>query len=616
MDDWRDSTQPVGLDLYRKLPKSLLKEFQEVRHLTQKFLDEFLVSHLKTSELNLETQPERLDHELLQALNERGFFSMWLPRFIGGRGCHPLSMTVFNELVAQHCLGVANIVGAHYFGFGLLALSHNYKIMTRITRDIRLGERNKNPCLLSAAVTEPTAGTDREDLRLLKKAKISCRATKTGDAYLLQGQKIYISNAAWARYHIVVTTSQWEQPEKETVILVVPQSTKGLQVSPPMRKWGQNACPASEISFQDCLISSENIALSRDDFPSDSEFSEYSRLVTDHLLAQSRAGVASLASGVCLSALKVAEDTVNVSLSKNEEWIQSKVAGLMRNAMHARLMAWEASLASQSFGVQGKTLQSWFFNFQKKAPQFLLSLLGKCMQTAGFSQSVRKQVLSQNANYALGLSSLAKFSTTDLCADSLNLTLEIVGPGSLTRNQNDLFKKIRDAKLMQIYEGTNQLNRIQAWYGLTKTQEASVFEANEKRVSMTLPLRESVTIEKIQLMRQAFDICFEYGKNRVQGGALLLDWSEHRQIMAGLQIQLETVEYLAQKSQSERETVRLMIQTDQILMPHMSTCMQLMGGRGYLYESGLPELFQKALQLKSQNEPMEKLNLGFWGAFH
>ena len=210
------------MDLIRSLPCGALNEFDNVEKLCKKFQDEFLNDYLKR---NPSPPDEVLDFNLLKELNRRQFFSLWLPRFLGGQGYNPLSMTVFNEIIGGQCLGIANIVGAHYFGFGLLALSHNYKLMKRIGKEIQKGEKNNEPCLLSAAVTEPTAGTDREDLRLLRKAELSCWAEKENGGYKVSGKKIFISNAAWASYHIVVTTTQKQNPEKETLILAVPANS-------------------------------------------------------------------------------------------------------------------------------------------------------------------------------------------------------------------------------------------------------------------------------------------------------------------------------------------------------------------------------------------------------
>lgn len=603
MANWRSSVLPLGFSLLRQLPQGLMKEFLEIEEVANDFINTFLLKHLETSEKKLEQNTEFLDFTLLNELNRRNFFSFWIPRVLGGRGYHPLTMTVFNERLSECCLGTANIVGAHYFGFGLLALSQNFKLMRQITTEIRKGEASNAPCVLSAAVTEPTAGTDREDPRLLKKAKLSCSAEKTENGYKLNGQKLYISNAVWARYHIVVTTTQTEKPENEILIIVVPNDSEGLKVESPLRKWGQNACPASQISFDECFIPENNIALSRADFQSDDEFFLYSNAVTDNLLAQSRAGVAAMAAGSCRKSLKYLEEYLSTSNLRHDQWVQSKVSEVIKNTSLARLIAWEAALYAQACGPQKSLLIPMTFTFFKHLPGFLENFFGRWMESAYFSRQMRKRVVQHQATEALGVSSLAKSTASDLAFDSALIATEILGSKSQKDNFYDLIKVLRDTKLLQIFEGTNQLNRLQCFSGLTKVKDFSVFENDSAISSKTID--STLSQPKLDLMKKAYQICFEHSQTRLQGGRLITNWSEHQQLLTQLQDELENFDFLLLHSKTDIDCSRLSLSLDQKILPFISLCMQLMGGKGYLYKSELPDLFQEAFELKNQGVQFE-----------
>ncbi len=604
--DKRDAKPyPLSVDLIRSLPRGILEELCCVEKICRKFQNEFLNEYLKK---NPNPQDETLDFKLLKELNRRQFFSLWLPRFLGGQGYNPLSMTIFNEIIGGQCLGVANIIGAHYFGFGLLALSHNYKLMKRIGREIALGEKNNEPCLLSAAVTEPTAGTDREDLRLLRKAELSCWAEKENSGYKIYGKKIFISNATWARYHIVVTTTQKEHPEKETLILAVPADSKGLTASSPFKKWGQNSCPASEVHFQNCWIKTENVALSRDNFSSDSEFLQYSSVVTDNLLAQSRAGVASMAAGVCAAVLSQTEELLKNFPEHNQEWLQAKISKLIKNSILSRTLAWEASILSQFSGPQEKMLNPFLFKLLKYSPSFIISLLGSGMNSSQFSRKMRTQVLQYKIDRSLGLSSLAKFSASDMAHESCLIAMEVFGV-------EPFLKTLRDCKLLQIYEGTNQLNQLQTFYGLTKAVDIAAFAEVPHSSNKRTEWKTDLNKEKLKILRNAFDICYQHSLNRKQGGVLISAWTEHGQNLGSLKSQLESLEVFLQHANSKKEKILLSMKLDVTLIPFVSLCMQLMGGKGYLLSSNLPALFDQALNLRSQSSAPEFQNLNFLGDF-
>jgi alkylation response protein AidB-like acyl-CoA dehydrogenase len=467
-----------------QIPDPIFRELDEIGRITDDFINDFLKPHLQKSERLLEADPRFLDRVLLSELNRRGFFSMWVPKILGGQGYHSLTLNIFCEKLGAVCLGTANIVGAHYFALGLLSLSHSYKILRRLTHLIRQGEKSGQAFVVSAAVTEPSAGTDREDMDLLKKSKVSSWAKQTAAGYELNGSKIFISNAIWAGCHVVVSTTTPERPADGMVILVASAALDGLEVSIPEQKMGQHCCPASSIFFRNCLVTTDNVALNEHQFSNREEFLQFTHQLTEDVLTMSRAGVGMLATGAAYVGLETVQNEIksNPVFQKlaHYEWVQSSLAEMVLNFLLARDLSWEASLQNHFCGpFQGlmKPMNYYLFKF---LPTPLLTAFGKFLEKPSVMTDQRKLrkslVTKQNERLSLGLSSAAKWSASDLAMKNCQIALDLLGAKTFHNSSVDIFKIIRDCKLLQIYEGTNQFNRLHVFKSFQECQTVPMFE--------------------------------------------------------------------------------------------------------------------------------------------
>jgi acyl-CoA dehydrogenase len=471
--DLRLGHPPIGISafIHRHQP-DLEVEMNEVHARCSEFLQSFHIPHLRNSEQESEKNRGRLDDVLVHKLNQYGFLSLWIPRFLGGRGYHPLTMNIFNELIGSYCLGTANIVGAHYVGLTLLTLSQNFKILRTLGQEISAGERSGTPCLISAAITEPTAGSDKEDFSLLKKSKAGSWAHAERDGYLLNGSKIFISNASWAKYHVVVTTETPETPERGAVLLVVPNATPGLTVGPAEKKLGQHACPASMLYFHHCLIRPEWVALAPKTMNNPKNYQAYSKMINSSVLALTRSGVAMLSVASCAASLRTASQHLQ-DIESQHALCQTQQAQMGILASHywtVKDLAWNSSLASLETGPFRDLMRPTTYLFLKKCPQWILDFIGKGLARSSIQSKLCDINLSKysfkNAESSLALSSSAKLMGSNLAMESAQLALKLIGAACFGTNSFDLFKIIRDSKLLQIYEGTNQLNALHAFSGL------------------------------------------------------------------------------------------------------------------------------------------------------
>lgn len=446
---------------------ALKNDLQAVKALCQKFIDEFLQNHIKKVEARHERQRDSLDFEILNKLNEFKFFSLWLPRPFGHRGYHPLTLNVFSEMIGTYCLGTANIVGAHYVALTLLSLSQNFSILKRVGDSILEGERTHTPCVLSAAITEPTAGTDKEDFSLLKKSIASCWAAPTNGGYMLNGTKSFISNAAWASYHVVVTTESPLQPEKNNIILLVPSKSPGVRVSICEKKMGHHACPTNTIYFESCLVKNENIALSPSLFRNDLIYSALTEALNDCILALTRAGVAILSTGSCYQSLHFTQTFLAKNTESQDQILQSKLGLLVTNYFLSKNLAWSAVFSGFTNGPFNYLMQPLVFNLLKYSPKILLKILFRWLSSPNQQRYLCLNFLKTQSKASLpltlGIASAAKLACARLAIENARLAESILGSSSFSKDSFDLFKVLRDSLLLQIYEGTEELNSLHVY---------------------------------------------------------------------------------------------------------------------------------------------------------
>ena len=189
----------------------------------------------------------------------------------------------------------------------------------------------------------------------------------------------------------------------------------------------------------------------------------------DYVFSASRAGVGAFGTGVARgayeAALKFASETeVNGKLLINHEWAQCMLAEMNKNVMVSRHTYVESNFANGLDGMY-KTLQiKPVFYLVRYAPAGILNkIVPPFMESRLGTWLMRKIHCDWQTNSEIertsGLGSLAKITGTDAGVVNAQMALDLMGQAGL-RQERLAEKHLRDAKLMQIYEGTNQLNRL------------------------------------------------------------------------------------------------------------------------------------------------------------
>lgn len=459
-----------SLEAQHRLPARIKKDFHEALRLARKFNDEVLrPMHLETDRKIMEDN-DYLPLDFIRKANDWGLYTLWIPKMYGGQGMNMLSLFTFMEELASVCVGLANLVGAHYLGVSVLCSSCNMKITNRILRDVCTESKKGNPCLISLAWTEPDAGTDQFEPPLLHLAKVRTQATKVPDGYKVNGSKVFISAGHVSTWHMLICYEDVKKPEDNLIMLAVKTGMKGFTFGHKEHKMGQKACVASELIFEDCFVPDENVCFSKDHVRKlNISAKEAGMKLISMFPAVTQPGVASLGAGVARAACEAAisyasKKKVGGTSLIDQEWVQIVIADLYANVMAARAIYMEAAYAAGMRSMIRLLFDKVLFTLNLYTPEWMFTLFVAPFFNLEIVNHIYRKLnfewtSAEDERLMSGLGSMTKFSCTDLAVKNCAMALDLMGADG-TRHDAGAEKLLRDAKLLQIYEGTNEVNRI------------------------------------------------------------------------------------------------------------------------------------------------------------
>lgn len=398
-----------------------------------------------------------------QAAREK-MLSLVIPKVLGGQGGDLIEMCIILEELCAACPGLGNIIGAHYLGMSALFGGLNMAMAADICEEIIEGEKRGEPILLSAAITEPGAGSDVEDEHFIGTAKICTFAEKIEGGYKINGQKIFISNGQIAKYHAVILWQDRNKPYESGIAFIIPTGANGFNIVKSEIKMGQLACPASVLVFEDCFVPDKNTII-----PLSLKGGSFSRV--NFVLGASRAGVAAIGTGIARGAFERAFEFAKNNSWRgqkliDQQWAQFILVDMLKNIMVGRALYIESAFNDQKHGLMSSLEDPLIFLTELFVPKII-------RETAFMKKILRSELITKYMNWRLesialeyrqrvqAYSSAAKYAATDIAMENANLAIEISGAAGCA--DHGIEKTFRDAKLVQIYEGTNQINRMHIW---------------------------------------------------------------------------------------------------------------------------------------------------------
>ncbi|MFO8057287.1 MAG: acyl-CoA dehydrogenase family protein [bacterium] len=451
---------------------AMVRQARKTFYEERAFLREHLAPLVLSEDREHARDPDHISWEMLRLAGRHGRLSSFIPGFMGGSGTSITGGAMMINMEEQASVDGAycGMMGGHALGLVALMMTFNMGALKKVIDRIVARENDETPYVIDCAITEPTAGTDVEEVDLYPHAKLICRAERVPGGAVLNGRKVFISTGHMASDHVVILPFDIKDPVKTMGCMLVPNEAKGFSLGRKERKMGQRAGPASELILEDCFIPEENIVMASDEWP---ELEDQFKGLLHGVLGITRIAVGAWSTGTARAALERALCLTRQEKHKgktliNQQWVQSILTNMYMNVMMARSVYLEAQFALMTnMGSRGLiTRMPALMNTRPVS-----AILGRVFESNGIkkmyqSDRMRKAMVKRflsmpenNDARIQYMSSLAKVTGSDMAMENCHLAVELLGRAGI-RHDHGVEKVFRDAKLLQIFEGTNQLNRL------------------------------------------------------------------------------------------------------------------------------------------------------------
>ena len=344
---------------------------------------------------------------VLKKAHELGLMNLHIPQEFGGMGLGTLDGCLMTEKMAYGCTGIMTAIEANGLGSMPIMIAGNDEQKKKY-----LGRLIEEPLMCAYGVTEPGAGSDV--------AAIKTKAEKKGDDWVINGQKMWITNGGVANYYFVLARTNPDPKcptSKAFTGFIVDRDTPGLTPGRKEINMGQRASDTRGITFEDVVVPKENVLIG--------EGAGFK--VAMGAFDKTRPPVAAGAVGIAQRALDEATKYAT----------ERKAFGVP--ILHHQAVSF--MLADMAIGIESSRL---------------------CYMKAGWQ--------ADNKIKNTYLASIAKCLAGDVANKAATDAVQIFG-GNGFNCDYPVEKLMRDAKIYQIYEGTAQIQRIiigREWMGIAK----------------------------------------------------------------------------------------------------------------------------------------------------
>jgi acyl-CoA dehydrogenase len=296
-------------------------------------------------------------------------------------------------------------LGAGCVGIGIsidantLALTPLYLAASDEQKNKYFGLINEVQGVAAYCLTEPNAGSDVQGIK--------STAILHGDKYILNGHKRFITNAEASTFLTVFAMTDPEKGSRSLTAFLVPTDSPGIEMKPRLKKMGQKASVQNEIIFTDVEIPVANRIGDEG----------YGFIIAMKTFDRTRTGVAALSLGNARAAYETAKEW-----TKNRKQFGKPIAANQAIAF---------MLADMATKIENARLITWY---------------------AAWAYDNDPKKINK-------LSAMAKLYASDIGMEVTTDAVQAMGGDGYTWDFA-VEKMMRDAKLCQIYEGTNQIQRL------------------------------------------------------------------------------------------------------------------------------------------------------------
>ncbi|HEX2316641.1 MAG TPA: acyl-CoA dehydrogenase [Thermomonospora sp.] len=337
--------------------------------------------------------------EAHDALVANDLHAVHIPESYGGAGADALATVIVIEEVARACASSSLIPSVNKLGTVPVLLSGSEELKKKYLTPVARGE-----AMFSYALSEPEAGSDA--------ASMKTRAVRDGDHWVLNGVKMWITNAGVSEYYTVMAVTDPSAGARGISAFVVEKSDPGVSFGPKEKKLGIKGSPTRQVILEDVRIPADRLI-------GDEGTGFKTALAT---LDHTRITIAAQALGIAQGALDYAVGYIKERRQFGKavadfQGIQFMVADMAMKIEAARQLTYHAAIKSER------------------------AMLGEKVPDLTFVSSACKCLASD----------VAMEVTTD--------AVQLLGGYGYTR-EFPVERMMRDAKITQIYEGTNQIQRL------------------------------------------------------------------------------------------------------------------------------------------------------------
>lgn len=361
--------------------------------LFQQMIREFAEKEVKPLAAEVDEQ-ERFPMETVEKMAKIGIMGIPIPKQYGGAGGSNLLYSIAVEELSAACATTGVIVSAHTSLCAAPILEHG----TEAQKQKYLPKLASGEWIGAFGLTEPNAGTDASAQQTT--------AVLDGDNYIINGSKIFITNAIYAHVYVIFAMTDKSLGVKGITAFIVEKGTPGFSIGKKEKKMGIRGSATCELIFENCIVPKENLL-----------------------------GKVSGGFGIAMK-----------TLDGGRVGIASQALGIAQGAMDETV---KYIKERKQFGKPLSAFQNTAF--QMADLQTRVEAARLLVRSAAFKKD-------SGAPYSVD-AAMAKLYAAETAMEVTNKAIQFHGGYGYTR-EYPVERMMRDAKITEIYEGTSEVQRM------------------------------------------------------------------------------------------------------------------------------------------------------------